>query len=373
MLRSVPRAALIVVAAAVLSPCPADAAWRWSHSPSLLQSSQSVPANSPDQVTSSVRHDSLTLGGRVIAAGEVVVGPVVTAGGNVDIYGTIQGNVVAIAGDVIVHPGGRITGDAIAAFGDVHADSGVVVGTAQSLTGLFGASVRSFLDRRSGDERSEAGRPRSPLGLAVAWLVVMLVIGIAVFLFAGPYLDGVSDVLGQSFWKSFWSGVLAEAAVLPVIVLIAVALTITVIGVLLIPFAVVAAILAVAGLATLGFVAAARVTGDGLGSSSNRGAISMRGETLRGVALGTLVYMGLWVVAALTASVPLVGTLVKMFALLLTYVAVTAGFGAAILSRGGTRRDAAVAAPLPPAEVGWQTPTPVSGVVAAARRTPSPR
>ena len=53
----------------------------------------------------------------------------------------------------------------------------------------------------------------------------------------------------------------------------------------------------------------------------------------------------------------------------MTYVAVTAGFGAALLSRGGTRRDAAVAqAPAPAMNAAsWQTPTPVTGVVAGRR------
>ncbi|HPV74947.1 MAG TPA: hypothetical protein PLX31_08620, partial [Gemmatimonadaceae bacterium] len=63
------------------------------------------------------------------------------------------------------------------------------------------------------------------------------------------------------------------------------------------------------------------------------------------------------------------GAALRIVALLVTYVAVTAGFGAALLSRGGSRRDAAVAqAPAPAMDAAsWQTPTPVTGVVAARR------
>lgn len=317
-----------------------------------------------------VVHDSLRIGGLTIDKGEVVSGPVVTAGGDINVFGTVQGSAFAIAGDVIVHPGGRITGDAIAAFGDINVDSGEVSGNARALTGLFGASVRSIFE---GDE-AVAQPTRSPLSLSLAWFGVMMLIGLGVFVFASPYLEGVADVLGQSFWKSFLTGIAGELGVLPVIFLVSIGLAVTVLGVLLIPFAIVAVILAVAGLATLGFVAVARITGDGLGGN-RAAALSSKGSALRALLLGLSLYMGLWVAATALGSLPLLGVALRLVAVLVTFVAVTTGFGAALLSRGGTRRDAAVTVVPAPAmdATGWQTPTPVAGVVAATRRTPTPR
>lgn len=322
-------------------------------------------ASAPDQVEREgpvAPHDSIAMGGRTIAAGETVTGPVVVAGGDLTVLGRVEGNAIAIAGDVIIGESGEVTGDAIAAFGDVR-NAGSVGGTVRGLTGTFGASLRSLF---GGDSNAAPAPARSPLQLALGWLTVMMLIGFGVLIFANPYLEGVVDVLEDSFWRSFLTGLLGEVGVLPAILVVVVGLAVTVIGVLLVPFAVVAMVLAVAGLLTLGFIAAARMTGAGLGGRGSE-RLSEKGSALRGVIVGLALYMGLWVGAAALAGVPVAGTALRLLAFLMTFVAATAGFGAAILSRGGTRRDVAAVAPAPAADIGWQTPTPVSGVVAARR------
>lgn len=312
--------------------------------------------------------DSLSFGGRVVQTGETVTGPVVVAGGDLTVRGTINGTAVAIAGDVHVLPGGRITGDAIAAFGSVlidEAGGAVVGGTARSLTGTLGASMRSLFSRSR-----ESAPASSPLALAIGWFGVVLLIGVGVFLFARSYLDGVADVLGQSFWRSFAIGVIGELGIFPVIALTVVALVATVVGILLIPFAIVAGVLAAAGLLALGFMAVASLAGGGIGARSGRSQTS--GQGLRSIMLGLTLFMGLWVVAALLHNIPVVGVVVELIAAATTYVATTAGFGAALLSRAGTRRDAAVpAAPPSTMAPSWQTPTPITGVTAARRPSPT--
>jgi hypothetical protein len=135
--------------------------------------------------------------------------------------------------------------------------------------------------------------------------------------------------------------------------------------VLLIPFAVVAYVLALAGLLTLGFVAIARLTGGAVGSDAVR-RLSARGSALRGVIVGTVLLLGIWVVAAALSSIPVGGAVLRALAVTVTFVAVTAGLGATILSRAGTRGvEATAAKPADPAV--WQTPTPVTGVAAARR------
>ncbi|MEO6446485.1 MAG: hypothetical protein ABIZ91_08645 [Gemmatimonadaceae bacterium] len=314
------------------------------------------------------RPDTLTIGGRVIPAGTVVRGPVVVAGGDLDVRGTISGAAISIAGDVIVREGGQVTGDAIAAFGEVTLEGGTINGAMRSMTGRWGESLRSGMRGTA-----SAAPRRSPLELAFGWFGIMLLIGLGVLVFASNYLEGVVDVLQQSFWRSFFVGIAGELGMLPAMLLLIVALAITVIGVLLIPFALVAFVLAVAGLATLGFIAVARLTGGGLGSESAK-RLTSRGGALRAVLVGVSAYMGLWLLAAALGSVPGAGTALRAAAMLVTYVALTAGFGAALLSRGGTKRDAAVPATAPKAVdvAAWQTPTPVTGVKAAKRPAPRP-
>lgn len=314
-------------------------------------------------VDATPRADSLTLGGRVIPAGTVVAGPVVVAGGDLDVRGTINGSAIAIAGDVVVHDGGKVTGDAIAAFGEVLLDGGTIDGAMRSMTGMWGESLRSSL---RGDGIAPA--TRSPLQFALGWFGVMLLIGLGVLIFASNYLDGVVDVLQESFWRSFFVGIAGELGILPAVLILVVGLAITIIGALLIPFAVVAFVLAVAGLATLGFIAVAQLTGGSIGGKSVE-RLSARGGALRAVVVGVTLYMGLWICVSVLGFVPAAGTILRIVAILVTYVAVTAGFGAALLSRGGTRRDAAMTqAPAPALDAAsWQTPTPVTGVVAARR------
>ncbi|HET6681834.1 MAG TPA: hypothetical protein VFG84_11575, partial [Gemmatimonadaceae bacterium] len=303
----------------------------------------------------------------VIALGDSVVGPVLVALGNLEVFGTIGGDAAVAGGDVIVHDGAHITGDVVAAFGSVRfSDTG---------TGVVGGEVRS-LNGRVGVAPLVAAAP-SPVAprastwhnvnLAFAWAIILTMIGIGTLVFGGRYLDGVVETLEAGFARSFWTGVAAQLAIAPVAILIVLALALTIIGLLLIPFAIVAYTLAVAGVVTLGFLAVARVTGDSLsGAAAKR--LSARGAALRAVVLGTWCYLGVWLLAAAFTWQPWVFGVLRGVAVAITWVAVTAGIGAAVRSRGGVRRVAPRTAPA--ADLDWQTPTPITGVAAARRPRP---
>lgn len=313
-------------------------------------------------------NDQITMGGRTIAAGTEVAGPVAAAGGPIHVYGTVTGNVIAIGGDVIVHAGGRVTGDAIAALGTVTLDGGRVSGDMRQLGGSIGEIPRKAT---AAAPESRVGATRHALALACSWLVILVLIGIGVFVFANDYLDTVTESLEGRFGRSFWAGVAAQLALAPVLALLCIALAVTIIGALLIPFAVVAYILAVVGLLTLGFLAVARITGESVSPSASRG-MHARGAMLRALVVGVVLYMSLWVIASAFAWAPMVQTILRGIAVAITWVAATAGFGAAVLTRGGKRRpQGTFAAAVPVNDLPWQTPTPVAGVVAARRPTPA--
>ena len=307
--------------------------------------------------------DAITKGDLTIESGQTVTGPVVVYGGTLRVLGRVNGDAIALGGDVVVGQGGQVSGNAVAVEGNVRRD-GTVDGEVRALSGvLTDDAVEPIVD-------VESRSPASDVKLAASWLCVLLVIGVGILVFAQPYLEGVVDTLETRFWRSFAVGLAGELAAFPVLVLMIVALCITVIGILLIPFAVVAYVLALAGLLTLGFVAIARLTGGALGSDAVR-RLSARGSALRGVVIGMLILLGMWILAGALSGLPVVGVLLRAVAVMVTFVAVTAGLGATILSRAGTRSvEATAAKPVEPAV--WQTPTPVTGV-AAARRPESTR
>lgn len=318
-------------------------------------SATAVPAATQVQGTS-VGSDTIRFGGRTIEAGDTVNGPVLAAAGDLRVRGVIRGTAVAIAGDIIVEEGGRITGDAIAILGNV-----------VTLRGLVGGSARAFSPSfRWLEEVEQAPAARrgtsDAMGLSLGWLVVMLLIGIGVLVFAGAYLDGVTDVLEQSFGRSFLVGIAGELGTIPLLLLVVAALCVTVVGILLVPFAIVAYVLAVAGFLTLGFLSVARLAGGSLGSGRGEA----KGRALRALIIGIGIFMGIWVLAAAFQWSPAISAILRLIAFAVTWVAATAGFGAAILSRGGTHRDAAKKASVDESAA-WQTPTPITGVAAARK------
>ena len=313
--------------------------------------------------------DSIVRGGRIVAAGESISGRL-AAEGTIEVHGTVAGSVVAIGGDVIVHEGGIVRGDAISIGGRVRLEGGTVDGEMRSLSG-----VGAGLPRPAGAaRRSPAEATQHAIALTLGWLTMIAIIGIGVLMFAGSHLQAVEEALAQRFSKSFWVGVLGQLAIAPVLLLVIIALAVTVIGILLIPFAVVAYALLVAGLLMLGFLAAANRTGAALVRSDARGAQAERRARLRALMLGIVLYLGLWLLAAAFTWSPIAGGILRAIAAVVSWVALTLGLGATILTRAGTRARAQRLAPGPTSEeLAWSTPTPVSGVAAARRPTPVAR
>jgi hypothetical protein len=331
-----------------------------------------------DSAAYSIAFDTIIMGTRTIPATERVPGSVAVIRGNLEVYGVVDGDAVAIDGDVVVHPGGRVHGNAFTAFGQVKLAGGYVQGETRTVRGNVVTLPRPTVLERVRDRalaRSPMDATLHSLKVAVGWLAVLLGIGIAAFMFAGSYLETVAETIERRFSRSFWAGVLGQLGLLPALLIVVVGLAITILGVLLIPFAIVAFALAAAGVITLGILAVAQVTGRSL-FGGRLDALSPRGAALKALMIGLVVYMVAWVIAAAVVTVPVANVILGGIAFILSWVAATVGFGAVLISRGGTRRveEAEAPAPMaPPRDVmAWQTPTPVTGVVAARRPTPAP-
>lgn len=311
--------------------------------------------------------DSFTVGPRAITSSTPVNGRVAIADGSLDVSGRLDGSAYVLNGDIVVHNGGVISGDAVSIGGRVLLDGGRIDGERLTLSAPATEPVR--------------GAASAPLGtwesvkLVLGWFAVLVIIGLGVLIFAEPNMDGVVEAMEGSFSKAFWMGVLGQIMALPVLALLVVGLILTLLGVLLVPFAVVAYVIAFAGLLALGFLAVARLTGSFWSRADAASVRSPRSANLRALFLGLVLYMGLWLLAAVFTWQPITGAILRGIALAVSWVAVTVGLGAALLSRAGTKRVGArpLGAPFgrsprpAPNDLAWQTPTPVAGVAAARR------
>jgi hypothetical protein len=307
--------------------------------------------------------DSFTVGPRTIPSAATASGPVAVAEGTLDVFGRVEGSVYALDGDIVVHQGGVVTGDAVAIGGRVSLDGGRVEGEMRSLSGV-GAIARA----------RDASPPRTTwesVKLVFGWFAILVVIGLGVMIFAESNLEGVVEATEASFSRAFWFGVLGQIMALPVLLLLCLGLVLTILGILLVPFAAVSYSIAVAGLVTLGFLAVARLTG-GIWSRAS-GTPSQRSVRIRALLVGLVIYLGLWMLAAVFSWQPIAGGILRSVALAATWAAGTVGLGATLISRAGTQRPGtrgrlAGAAHRPvPDDLAWQTPTPVTGVTAARR------
>jgi len=303
--------------------------------------------------------DSIAMGDSAIAAG-ATAGRVASLG-QLDVFGTVNGNAVALDGDVVVHKGGHITGDALSVGGTVRLDGGTVDGEMRSLdralapSAVSVASSSGFLTMLDEVQR------------AMGSLVVMVLLGFAAMVFAEDRLRVVSAAIETRFGRSLFAGILTEVSFIPALVLAIVLLVITIIGIILLPVAIPGLIVVGALLSVLGFLAVSRVAGQAL--TRRAATVSVRGAELRSMLAGLFFFFGLWLAAAVLSWVPVLGSLLHALAFVVTWAAATVGLGAAVITRGGARPSTATAVPAPDgAQLGWQTPTPISGIAAARRQ-----
>jgi hypothetical protein len=261
-------------------------------------------------------------GDLVIPAGTTTSGSVLVIRGNLDVYGNVDGAATAILGDVIVHEGGRVRGGAVALMGHVRNEGGSILGVIKDVGTTHNRSTVSF-----------GGRPRTTLGslgAAFLWLVVLLLVGTFVLFYLGDYFKRAVEVVANETGRSLLTGVLGGLVSIPALITLVLAMAITIIGIFFIPFGVAAFLIAVSGIAILGFLAVAQVAG--IAIAGKREAETAAGQQLQFLYTGILAFSALWIIAAAFTWFPILGAILRMLAFSVTLVAVATGFGAVILS-----------------------------------------
>lgn len=331
-------------------------------------SSAAAPADSVERAlqTFSLTREGVELNGRfargpiTVEKGDTVAGAVVTVGGNADIHGFVLGGVYSLWGDVTVHPGAEVVGGASAYQGRVIINGGHVRGDLHAWPAAVAAAEETIAVPMT------TGRA---LRLVAGWTGMMVVVALLVLVIASSNLEATARTLEQDFGRAFFVGVMGQLGFLPVLLLAIVALAITVVGALLVPFVLVAAPIAFAGFVTLGWVALALVCGRALLRS--RVGAGTRAEAVRALLLGVLLLMVPWLIAGALATTGAAALITLTIACAVTWVAATAGLGATLLSRAGSARAKRDSKPQPSVQGGWATPTPISGVAAARRPIPA--
>lgn len=303
-----------------------------------------------------VVHDDYT-----IAQNQLVQGNVALLGGTLDVLGTVDGDLMVLNGHLSLEPSSRITGDVVQVGGELRHSGGEVGGQILSL----GAS-EAYLEEPERPEAQEADEedeeddhvgvapPYRPnmtpfwgmwrnIGSGLAGLLTtagfylfFVLLGILSVSLAPDKFHVTADTVRHNFGRSFLVGLAGQFLFLPAII----ALALGIVTAVLIPFFILAV-----GLAHLvGYLAVGQAAGEGLARRETpwreRLPFSGRYEHLL---TGLLLLLALY---AVFAVLEMFGNIFGLFqalalvgAITVTWVATTAGFGAALLSRAGTRQD----------------------------------
>jgi hypothetical protein len=271
------------------------------------------------------------LGDFSVGSDQTLSGNLLVLHGNADVYGKLEGNLVAYDGDVTVHAGGAVTGDVLAIDGTVH-DQGEVGGEVRT----YQATVAA----RAPAPPMSAGAlvARNVAGLAGV-VLTLVALGFGLVLFGRPNLEIVSDTVTHSFARSFVTGLIGQILLLPTFGMLVVGLILSVAGILLLPFAVAVYVL----LVIVGIVGGALAVAHAMGETWTRRRLA-RGAMgspngYRYLMVGLAGPVAIWLAWALFGWVPVAGDLIRGAAILVTWLITTAGFGAALLSRAGARES----------------------------------
>ncbi len=303
------------------------------------------------------------MGDYSVGSDQTVTGHLLVLRGNADIYGRVQGNLVAMDGNVTVHPGAVIAGDVLAIHGTVRDQGGEIGGESRTLAAAPAPAATE-----------------SPLVLTlrriagfVGVLVTLGVLGLGLVAFGRHNLIIVSDTVSHSFGRAFITGLLGQILLLPTFGMLVVGLVLSVAGILLLPFAIVAYVLLAVVAVVGGYLAVAHALGETVTRRRlAQGSLVASPNSYRYLVTGLGATLALWAAWAVFGWVPVAGDIIRGAAILVTWLLGTAGFGAALLSRAGLRESFAGRMIPPEAltdEYLWATPQ--FGVPAIRRPGPT--
>jgi hypothetical protein len=295
--------------------------------------------------------DRVRFGGTItVDEGETVEGDVVVIGGMARVNGRVTGEVVVVGGSAQLGPTADVNGDVVVVGGRLDRNPSARIGGEVEEVGVGPINIDPRFGWPSwGWPNWMAGNPFGGFFSLISTVVrvgILCLLTAIVLLVGGNYVERIRTLAAAEPLKAGAVGFLSQVLMVPALVILAVVLVITIIGIpflLLLPFAV----LALAVLALVGFTAVARELGQlVLGRVWSQNGVGVFAATIAGVLLivspvllGRLISIGggpLWLVST---PLSIVGFVVE-------YLAWTIGFGAVLFMMFG-RRTAITPPPLP--------------------------
>ena len=306
-----------------------------------------------------VVNDIVSVGGDVKVDGEVR-GDAVSIGGEAKINGRVTGEVVSIGGDIELGPEAEVFGDIVTVGGQLVREEGSsVLGEVSEVDwGEFNWNLSGdWFDGWDGDWFPGVGDrpPFFRLGKvfefvqSIIFTLLLIALSGLVLLVAPKGVGRVKAAAASDLWVMFAVGLGVEVFFLPVLIIVSLLLTVTVIG---IPFAILLWPVALIGLTAafvFGYAGSASAAGDWC-RRRFQGAGRVAAGSFAALALGVLVIQALALVADLLGFLGLPWFFRAMFRLpgiLICYLAWTIGLGAVFMTRFG-RSDYGAAVSLPP-------------------------
>ncbi len=186
--------------------------------------------------------------------------------------------------------------------------------------------------------RSITGEIVSDIVGLFATFVALSALGFGLVFFAPRQLEIVADTVHHSFWRSFMIGLFAQPLIVPAFGMLLLGLALTVVGIVIIPFAAAGFLIAIALAITGGYLAVARSVGEAyLRVRMSRGYAVGSWLSYRYIVYGLVALLAVWLPVALLGQIPVAGDIALIAAVALTWMVTTAGFGATLLSRAGIR------------------------------------
>lgn len=302
-----------------------------------------------------------------VGPGETIEGNLVVVQGDVRVEGTVNGDVVMVDGSLELAEGGRITGDVRLADAELDRAGGTLEGDLVNVSAGERDVEADLRDRlrdeiraelrdeiRSGVRSNDSGWSlftpfRSVfrgvgglLGNLIAILILGLV-GMGVVAFAPENLEAVAETARRTPGRAAMVGLAGSFLLIPVWILGAVALAVSIVGIPvmiawlpLFPLAALAA-------ALLGYLSVAKNTGEWLADSGYRYTDWIRKSNPVYTVVGGLVgLMAAFMVGNVLSIVPFFGFvrgLLAFVGFMLSLIAVQIGFGAVLLTRAGRKPE----------------------------------
>lgn len=256
---------------------------------------------------------ALAAGERIFKIGEDVVieetmhiKSLCVINGQATISGEVDGDVIAVNGSVVLTKKAVVTGNVLSIGGVVVTARGAQIGG--SVTEMNSAHLSEMITRILSDEWEGWSWLAAIFSLTV-FLCTFIIGSILMTLIPTPIVR-IGEAIHIHFWKSLWTGILVLVLIVPLAVL----LTISVVGIVLIPLEVILVICT----ALVGVIGVSYAIGD----RGYRLLKKSSGRPLSKMVFGLII---IWIIG----WIPVVGWMLKVLLM-------TIGMGSAIFTRFGT-------------------------------------